>query len=958
MAKLNKEVRDFLEKNKLDADLVEKYFELYDSGDFYDKFKTLEGAQRFESIIRGLRMEIDDLMKTGENDLDYVESRIQRMDSVANDPELTYTDAEMEANRIDLDAYLENMENGETPLTEINFNSIFNEEMSIQGITIDDAQLVNKIAANTSIYIKDSDYAETFKDMYNELAKNSEKELSLEAKYMMTGNEAFKKLAVQKMQACVSSIKELTEMAKNPEYVYTQDEANEILKSGKTGKELEGVDVDHNPELKVIVDELQDSIDSVAEAKKQAERTMMKAEAAIAEAQPAMDYAEQFNLFAQALGKDEKLAVMTLLFKENFTEESVKKAEEILQGMGKEALGVRDLSVYQKAMEESAFKQAQLEIARHPVDFVLTSMKQAIKEYKEAKQATETADNAFKRGIKATKAMISRVAAAPGKVYAQLATYAAPTPKEFAENAGRIARDAWESMRDIASKTTAFMKSKSKDLVLLCDKGLEAVTLGQWSRFCMAVERKGADYLTRSIGGQTQRDYVSKYTGRFHGVVERAMLGMGFDMNDRITVKASIPFKKLHDGIDQFVEKLAYLAAEAHAHVIEKPMEYGLETDKKNGQEYVAVGEFVKDENGDSMLDMFREGNAYWRDVKSGVWGEGKTSPADRLGDAVKDLKEGLKTYEANRDAGIAAIDKAVASIPSVLANGAKQIIAEGKQFAADVKEDAKNFADQAGKKAKGIFEGIKGAVANGIQNVKDSAAVAKYHFDQEIEGAGVRLKATGLEISADAGEKWASIKSAVLGLQSRVYGELGNLMQKHVNRVAAKVENCEKIEKINYEAEQELNKALWNLVKVTPYQKTDFVTNPYLTQQKEVLMAAAPTLATQFMIHRIDQQIASDRKLWFENECYTEKSYLEARHRLNDQFKGLKEKAIKVADTLGIARTNLVKSKNLTDILMQKRDEKMVEAIEVKREARETAQGKRNVADTMIREDDERDDI
>lgn len=958
MAKLDKEVRDFLEKNKLDADLVEKYFELYDSGDFYDKFKTLEGAQRFESIIRGLRMEIEDLIKSGETDLEYVESRIARMDSVANDPELTYTDAEMEANKIDVDAYLENMEAEESQLGGVDFEKIINDQMSMQGVTIEDAQIVNTIAANPSIYIKDPDYAEAFMDAYNDLMNNSEKEKMLEAKYLQTGNEAYMRQASERIQTCVSRIKELTNMVKTPEYFYTPEETNEILKSGKIGTELEGVDVDHNPELKVIVDELQDSIDSVAEAKKQAERAMMKAEAAIAEAQPTMDYAEQFNLFAQALSADEKQAVMTLLFKEDFTEETVKQAEEILQNMGKDALGVRDLSVYQKAMEESAFKQAQLEIARHPVDFVLTAMRQAIQEYKAAKQATETADNAFKRGIKATKAMITRVAAAPGKVYAQLATYAAPTPKEFAENAGRVARDAWESMRDVASKTTAFMKSKSKDLVMLCDKGLEAVTLGQWSRFCMAVERKGADYLTRSIGGQTQRDHVSKSAGRFHGVVERAMYGMKFDLNDRTTTKAVTPFGKLRDGIDQFVEKLAYLAAEAHAHVTEKPMEYGLETDKKNGQEYVAVGEFVKDENGDSMLDMFREGNAYWRDVKSGVWGEGKTSPADRLGDAVKDLKEGLKTYEANRDAGIAAIDKAAANIPSTLVNGAKQIVAEGRQFAADVKEDAKNIADQTGKKAKGIFEGIKGAVANGIQNVKDSAAVAKYRFDQEIEGAGTRLKATGLEISADAGEKWASIKSAVLGLQSKVYGELGNLMQKHVNRVAAKVENCEKIEKINYEAEQELNKALWNLVKVTPYQKTDFVTNPYLTQQKEVLMAAAPTLATQFMIHRIDQQIASDRKLWFENECYTEKSYLEARHRLNDQFKSLKEKAIKVADTLGIARTNLVKSKNLTDILMQKRDEKMAEAIEVKREARETAQGKRDVADTMIREDDERDDI
>ncbi len=958
MAKLDKEVRDFLEKNKLDADLVEKYFELYDSGDFYDKFKTLEGAQRFESIVRGLRMEIEDLMKSGETDLEYVESRIARMDSVANDLELTYTEAEMEANKIDVDAYLENMEAEESQLGGVDFEKIINDQMSMQGVTIEDAQIVNTIAANPSIYIKDPDYAEAFMDAYNDLMNNSEKEKMLEAKYLQTGNEAYMKQASERIQTCVSRIKELTNMVKTPEYFYTPEETNEILKSGKIGTELEGVDVDHNPELKVIVDELQDSIDSVAEAKKQAERAMMKAEAAIAEAQPTMDYAEQFNLFAQALSADEKQAVMTLLFKEDFTEETVKQAEEILQNMGKDALGVRDLSVYQKAMEESAFKQAQLEIARHPVDFVLTAMRQAIQEYKAAKQATETADNAFKRGIKATKAMITRVAAAPGKVYAQLATYAAPTPKEFAENAGRVARDAWESMRDVASKTTAFMKSKSKDLVMLCDKGLEAVTLGQWSRFCMAVERKGADYLTRSIGGQTQRDHVSKSAGRFHGVVERAMHGMKFDLNDRTTTKAVTPFGKLRDGIDQFVEKLAYLAAEAHAHVTEKPMEYGLETDKKNGQEYVAVGEFVKDENGDSMLDMFREGNAYWREVKSGVWGEGKTSPADRLGDAVKDLKEGLKTYEANRDAGIAAIDKAAANIPSVLVNGAKQIVAEGRQFAADIKEDAKNIADQAGKKAKGIFEGIKGAVANGIQNVKDSAAVAKYRFDQEIEGAGTRLKAAGLEISADAGEKWASIKSAVLGLQSRVYGELGNLMQKHVNRVAAKVENCEKIEKINYEAEQELNKALWNLVKVTPYQKTDFVTNPYLTQQKEVLMAAAPTLATQFMIHRIDQQIASDRKLWFENECYTEKSYLEARHRLNDQFKSLKEKAIKVADTLGIARTNLVKSKNLTDILMQKRDEKMAEAIEAKREARETAQGKRDVADTMIREDDERDDI
>ena len=958
MAKLDKEVKDFLEKNKLDADLVEKYFELYDSGDFYDKFKTLAGAQRFESLVRGIRMEIEDLMKTGENDLWYLESKIERMDTVANDPLLIYTDAEMEANKIDLDAYLDEMGNEESKLPEINFRSIFNQEMTLQGITLDDAFLVSKIASNTSIYIKDPDYAEAFNAAYNDLLNNSEKEIIFEAKYMLTGNEAFRKLATQKMQECVSKTKELAEMVKNPEYVYTQDEANEILKSGKTGDELSDVNVDHDPELKVIANELQDTVDSVAEAKKQALRAMMKAEAAIAEAQPTMDYAEQFNVFAQALSADEKQAVMTLLFKEDFTEETVKQAEEILQNMGKDALGVRDLSVYQKAMEESAFKQAQLEIARHPVDFVLTAMRQAIQEYKAAREATETADNVFKRGVKATKAMITRVAAAPGKVYAQLATYAAPTPKEFAENAGRVAKEAWESMRDVASKTTAFMKSKSKDLVMLCDKGLEAVTLGQWSRFCMAVERKGADYLTRSIGGQTQRDYVSKSAGRFHGVVERAMHGMAFDLNDRTTTKVVTPFGKLRDGIDQFVEKLAYLAAEAHARITEKPMEYGLETDKKNGQEYVAVGEFVKDENGDSMLDMFREGNAYWRDVKSGVWGEGKTSPADRLGDAVKDLKEGLKTYEANRDAGIAAIDKAAANIPSVLANGAKQIVAEGKQFAADVKEDAKNVADQAGKKAKGLFEGIKGAVANGIQNVKDSAAVAKYRFDQEIEGAGERLKATGLEISADAGEKWASIKSAVLGLQSRVYGELGNLMQKHVNRVAAKVENCEKIEKINYEAEQELNKALWNLVKVTPYQKTDFVTNPYLTQQKEVLMAAAPTLATQFMIHRIDQQIASDRKLWFENECYTEKSYLEARHRLNDQFKSLKEKAIKVADTLGIARTNLAKSKNLTNILMQKRDEKMAEAIEVKRDARETAQVKRDVADSMIREDDERDDI
>ncbi len=110
MAKLDKEVRDFLEKNKLDADLVEKYFELYDSGDFYDKFKTLEGAQRFESIVRGLRMEIEDLMKSGETDLEYVERRIARMDSVANDLELTYTEAEREANKIDVDAYLGNME--------------------------------------------------------------------------------------------------------------------------------------------------------------------------------------------------------------------------------------------------------------------------------------------------------------------------------------------------------------------------------------------------------------------------------------------------------------------------------------------------------------------------------------------------------------------------------------------------------------------------------------------------------------------------------------------------------------------------------------------------------------------------------------------------------------------------------------------------------------------------------
>ena len=807
---------------------------------------------------------------------------------------------------------------------------------------------------------KDFDKANNFHRLYEEFTdayNNTDIHSSL---YEQSGNDPDYDRAQTEMKTAISIYAKMHEMMNNPELVYSKEEMDAIYKNGKIGNELNDINHLKDAEVEVIASEAQDQVDKVSDVKKEGIRSMDKADAAIRNAEASMNYAQYVLNFLNEMTEPEKEAFTKLMQRDTISEEELKKAEDIFNALGQDSGVIRSLSSYVSDANKSAFKKAQVEVAKHPIEFMLNSMRQAIKDYQDAKSATMMADSEMKKGMDSLKQMAMAIVQSGAGVYKSLTLFTTSTAKEFTEEVSRTAHDAWEQMTDIAQRTASFMRTASKKLTIACDMGLELVTGGYWSKFCQNVEKKAADFINTRYGMETQNDFSAIRAKQFHLSIESVFGLNGQTKADMERGVHKLGLDKITNIGDRIGETLAYYAAQAHSYMTTgHSLNFEIGTDKESGNLYSYVGEAIKDANGEIMKDsegkeMVREGNAFWRDVKSNVWGMGEPSPADVLHDVVGEpLHNALKNYEEARGSFDVVtpikdmadtIQKEFAGMKTKLANDiefSKQVIGEGLQ---DLKRDvAEDF-----KGVKGFFKAKKDGLDKTIDNIKTRGGEVQVGLGDIMNGFSMKARAAFTEMHAEFIGKAAAIRSGVLGLESKVYGELANLASKHVKRVKAKVEKCIEIDKMNYTANLEIEKAVWNLSNIHPYQAKEYVPNPYLTYQKEVLMAASPTLVNSFMIHKINQRLNADHKLFFKNAGYDEKTFEKAKHTLNDQIHDLKQNIESNLEKLAKAKDSLEGANKITEILLRKSDEKLAEAIEVRKDGLEGKNLKETVAEVM----------
>lgn len=785
-----------------------------------------------------------------------------------------------------------------------------------------------KLNSCSWIYFKDFEKAEIYNSAYLDFMNAVDKTFELSENYEKTGNQISYNEAKAQVEKAIARFDEVNGLAHDSSLVYSKEELDAIRREGKLGNELDEIKGIDDAEVKVIAGEAQDQIDAVSQAKKEGLRNIDKAEAQISKAENSMNYAKYVLNFLNGISPSEKKALTELMNEDTLTADQIKQAEDIFNNLGKDSQVIKSLAAYVKEEEQTAYKEAQVEIAKHPIEFMLNSMKQAIETYNDAKDATRVSDTMFKKGINSLKNMAAAIVQAPSKAYKDLSLFTAGTAKEFVEEASRNAKEAWETMSEVANKTTSFLKSASKRLMMECDKGLEAVTLGKWSNFCQKVEKKAADFINQKYNLQT----VSGNKDRFKTITEKSFSDVfGEIMKGN---KAGDAISKLSDKLKGTLCAVAYAAAQAHSYATTgKGMDF-ITKDNEVGLS-VTPGEYIKNEKGEHLQDeqgkdLSREGSAYWRDVKAMVWGEGNQSPYEVAADAFKPCKDALKAYEEKRNDAIENLDKAIKEAPATISQKLGALgasIAEGiKAFDKDVRED---------------FQKV-------TKDLKTKDGEIQYGLGKIMEGVGLKVRSAFAAVQADFIDKTANLKASVLGLEAKVYGELGRLAEKHANRVSAKVEKCTEIDKQRYMDNQNLEKAIWNLTNIHPYQEKTYVSNPYLTHQKEVLMAAAPTLVNQFMIHKIDQRLNEDRRLFFKHQGYDEKTYQQARSDLNSQIKELSEKTNANLDKLEKSKTSLNRAINVLAFLNDKKDDKTAEAINVRKDAREGAALKMTVSEVM----------
>lgn len=723
----------------------------------------------------------------------------------------------------------------------------------------------------------------------------------------------------------MSSINETKELLSNSSMFYSKEEVSEMMKTGNFTNPLDDLEKIEDGNIAGMINDANEATESVAEARKIGMRECEKTDAEIEKAMKAISYAD-----AVYETKADDLKNTPFVSEADFTEADAKKAEEILKNAGADIAPIKDLTSYADAMKLAA----SIDVAKHPIGFAIYNMKSAIMDtingYRDAKAAVKEADIDLYNGLDGLKKIASDTVTMAKTItldgytkmqngYSVLASSAASTAKEFVENAALTAENAWKKMADLAVSTRSFLKAQTKALVLTCDRALERFTGGRWSQFCMKVEKKAADMINRQHGMELQRDVTAKRSERFHTLFEKcahdvlAKPGDELNLNKRIQKDGDRVFGKV---VESAVEKLAYAAASAHSWITtDKGLNFEIGTDKQSGKLYAFVGESVKDENGNVMKDlegkeMVREGNSYWRDVRSDVWGVGQPAPADALIEAGENFKAALKSYEAKRDDVIANADKFVSSIPSMAVQAANR---------------------------------VKDGVANGLEAYENALNKASDFAEKNVISMALNAQAACMEAHA-------SVKASALSLTASAYEGIAKLASNHMNRLSEKIEMFTAVDKKIHGTIESLSKLYWNLMETKPYQVQDYQVSPKLLQQKETLMAMEPSSSVSYRLEHVNKLIRKEMDAFYnkEGDKYqaSVKDITTETDRVREARGNLKEKSTDNLMKLGKAQDRFRAVEKFIEKMQDKAEEKVAEAIEVKKNAKEAIQTMKDVAE------------
>ena len=734
-------------------------------------------------------------------------------------------------------------------------------------------------------------YQNLFKDQktsseFQDLMTSLDHDFGSVGKAMASGNgeQANTQALLTSIRLIAQAIAKMHALLNDPDLAYTPEEEAEVKKNGRQMDPLNQRSTG-DAELDGLLADTQEALDKADNARKIGMRACEKVDQEILKSQEAIEYAQ---MACQAMDEEIPLELSA----ENsevkpMTEEDVQKINEMFQSQGQDFGAEKSLSQYLKN-QEKASKEASMYFKRgvvqHPIRFFTSAMQDAISQYRAARQAVAEADGYTSLGAKAVHDIVAYAKSISVPMYSQLCASAAQTAKDFTEAAAEASRKAWEKMTENAGKLKVFLRSTTKSLTEACDRGLEFLTLGGWSRFCSKVEKKAADHINRRVGLDTQMDWAKQEAEKHHGILER-MSYKNFEDYDTVgkqpldpsnaedrrlyqATRYSESYVQHRDQFDRFWENLADKAARAHAWMIGKDLDFEVLRNESTGNLYAAIGEHIEKDGGD---EFFREGNAYWRDVKASVWGEGKNSPAENMADLSQSVHASIQKFGENT-----------------------------KESVKDALEETKN---------------------------RINAAIQECDFvDEKIET---------LQGAAALQSRWKEEIAAT-------YEDLGNLALRHEQRVMAKVSKFETLDKQNQIRRDALENALDNFINAKDSRqkfRAVYQPDPVLVYLKDTLMRVEPTEAINRQIQHIDSYLKySDKKIDREWEKLRGLHPIlmndVLREKLNQEFRNLEQDTAKIEKKLGNAKESFQTASAFRADLESKRDSSLLAAADIRMKA------------------------
>jgi hypothetical protein len=239
-----------------------------------------------------------------------------------------------------------------------------------------------------------------------------------------------------------------------------------------------------DPEVKNFADDMLALGDSIADQRQFALSSLERFSKMEEDARIAIQSAQE------VLDNIEKARASVVSDIKEVCKDNLPELEEFLEekGFGLDSIAMKNSQ--EQALRDAAKKA----VAKHPVKYLISQMKDAISQVHEAVNYTKLSEENYKNVLeKAAETALTTM----GSLYAPIKSSVLETMHSSAIAAGAITNNAYDKLSDITNRNISALKKGVASLTKGCNIVLEAVTAGAWSHFCKAVVNKAAAYVAK-----------------------------------------------------------------------------------------------------------------------------------------------------------------------------------------------------------------------------------------------------------------------------------------------------------------------------------------------------------------------------------------------------------------------------------------------------------------------------